>query len=126
MAKLAVEEDRVPFALRKFLFAHAGRVLGVAAWVGRATMAANQHVVWVERGGTHVKVKLRDAEARPLHNRAPKTKPFAEARVPIEPPPSSLPPRGCPVAAMRRRRTPNPQVARGRPPLLPSMRLPLV
>eukprot|EP00969_Alexandrium_andersonii_P263770 11658964-Alexandrium_andersonii.AAC.1 len=74
LAKQAAELDRVPLELRKVLLAHAGRVLDVAAWIGRATLAANNHEVWQVCDGGRAKVRMRDAEARP------EARPRAQAR----------------------------------------------
>ena len=84
MAKEAADSDRVPLELRKVLVKHASRVEQVAEWLGRATLEANQHVLWLLQEGRWVQRKVRDAEARPARRVvAPKVEP--------KPPPAALP-----------------------------------
>ena len=81
LAKLAVEEDRLPAGTRKLLLAHASKVVDVAAWIGTATLAANQLEAWESHDGTVIKVTLRDAHAASRSKKPPRTKP-PKARVP--------------------------------------------
>jgi len=72
LAKDAVEAFRVPPALRSALSSYARKVIDVATWIGRATLAANEFETWQVRDGSVVKILIRDAEATPKRNRASK------------------------------------------------------
>ena len=74
LAKLAVEEDRVPIAVRKRLLAQVKRVSDVAEWIGRATLAANHFEAWESRDGALVKVAWRDSAAISVRRRQSRAK----------------------------------------------------
>ena len=116
LAKAAVEEDRVPEALRKLVAVVAGRVSDIARWIGRATVAANEHQVHDGDRTTRIRdatVPLRVPRAPPRCRKPGKLAGTAPPPVREAGPPglgrgrkrrAASPCAGCPANGRRRRR----------------------